>query len=40
MFIRNLFLPPSQGSDLLSDPAPGLRPGLFSCRLYGAGLEG
>ena len=38
--VRNIILSPFQGSALLSGPTPGLRPGLLSCRPYGAGLEG
>jgi hypothetical protein len=34
--IRNIFLSPLQGSAPLSDPTPGLRPGLFSFRPAGA----
>ena len=39
-FVRNMILSPLQGSALLSGLTPGLRPGLLSCRPYGAGLEG
>ncbi len=39
-FLRNIFLSPLQGSALFSDPTPGLRPGLLSCRPSGASLKG
>ncbi len=40
LFVRNMILSPFQGSVLLSGLTPGLRPGLLSCRPYGAGLDG
>jgi hypothetical protein len=39
-FVRNIFLSPLRGSALLSDPTPGLRPGLLSFRPSGACLKG
>ncbi len=37
--VRNIILSPFQGSALLSGLTLGSRPGLLSCRPYGAVLE-
>jgi len=38
--VCSIFLSPLQGSGLLSDPTPGLRPGLLSFGPSGACLDG
>jgi hypothetical protein len=38
--VRSLFLSFFQGSALLFDPSPGLRPGLLPCFPSGAALDG